>query len=169
MLQVAVPTRLDDVAVGEDDAAGLVDDEPRGVAGARHLGVEGARRGGAEDDDGGHDAGERAAPVLRHDRRLDLHRELPAGVLLGGALHGRPRSGAPVRRARLGRALRPALGFWGRGLQSDSEEDFYHHAGDVNLGWPDGDAGRGEREISGSWEWAGGECAAGCGWRADSR
>ena len=126
------------MAVGEDDAAGLVDDEPRGVAGARHLGVEGARRGGAEDDDGGHDAGERAAPVLRHDRRLDLHRELPAGVLLGGALHGRPRSGAPgpAGSARLGRVSPAGARVLGQGLESDTEEDFYHHAGDVNLGWP---------------------------------
>lgn len=55
------------MAVGEDDAAGLIDDEPRGVAGAGDLSVEGARRGGAEDDDGRHDAGERAAPVLRRN------------------------------------------------------------------------------------------------------
>ena len=40
-------TGLDDVAIGEDDAAGLVDDEAGGVAGAGDLGVEGARRGGA--------------------------------------------------------------------------------------------------------------------------
>lgn len=107
------------MAVGEDDAAGLVDDEPRGVAGARHLGVEGARRGGAEDDDGGHDAGERAAPVLRRDRRLDLHRQLAAGLLLGGALHRRPRSGfrSGGRRARLGSSGLSGgrLGFWARG------------------------------------------------------
>lgn len=75
------------MAVGEDDAAGLVDNEAGGVAGAGGLGVEGARRGGAEDDDGGHHAGERAAPVLRRDDRLDLHRQLPAGLLLPGALH----------------------------------------------------------------------------------
>ena len=75
------------MAVGEDDAAGLVDDEAGGVAGAGDLGVEGARRGGAEDGDGGHDAGERAAPVLGRDAGLDLHGQLPADLLLHGALH----------------------------------------------------------------------------------
>ena len=82
-----VCTGLDDVAVGEDDAAGLVDDEAGGVAGAGGLGVEGSRRGGAEDGDGGHDAGERAAPVLRRDAGLDLHPQLPGDLLLHGALH----------------------------------------------------------------------------------
>ena len=57
------------MAVGEDDAAGLVDDEPRGVAGARHLGVEGARRGGAEDDDGGLSWERREAKSARGDGR----------------------------------------------------------------------------------------------------
>jgi len=51
MIAGGVPTWLNDMAVSEDDAAGLVNDEPRGVAGARDLGVKGARRGGAEDDD----------------------------------------------------------------------------------------------------------------------
>jgi hypothetical protein len=92
-VKAAAATWLDDVAVGEDDAAGLVDDEPRGVAGASDLGVEGARRGGAEDDDGGHDARERAAPVLRGDTGLDLHRQLAAGLLLRRALH---RSADPI-------------------------------------------------------------------------
>lgn len=83
------------MAVGEDDAAGLVDDEAGGVACAGDLGVEGARRGGAEDGDGGHDAGESAAPVLRRDAGLDLHRQLPGDLLLHGALHRRRRSGPP--------------------------------------------------------------------------
>lgn len=110
------------MAVGEDDAAGLVDDEAGGVAGAGDLGVEGARRGGAEDGDGGHDAGERAAPVLRRDARLDLHRQLPADLLLHGALH---RGGdlAPRRaslpmplgfRARHGQREEPQFQFGGR-------------------------------------------------------
>lgn len=98
-------TGLYDVAVGEDDAAGLVDDEAGGVAGAGDLGVEGARRGGAEDGDGGHDAGERAAPVLGRDARLDLHRQLPADLLLHGALHRggdlAPRRASPAAAVRV--------------------------------------------------------------------
>lgn len=80
------------MAVGEDDAAGLVDDEAGGVAGTGDLGVEGARRGGAEDGDGGNDAGEGTAPVLGRDAGLDLHRQLPGDLLLRGALHRRRRA-----------------------------------------------------------------------------
>jgi hypothetical protein len=90
-----VPTWLDDMAVSEDYAAGLVNDETRGVAGARDLGVKGARRSGAEDDDGRHDARKRAAPVLRRDRRLDLHCQLSPGLLFRRALHRPPRSNFP--------------------------------------------------------------------------
>jgi len=114
MIAGGVPTWLNDMAVSEDDAAGLVNDEPGGVAGAGDLGVKGARRGCAEDDDGWHNARERAAPVLRRDRRLDLHRQLPAGLLLRGALHRQPRSNFPFRRPRFGQALRRSLGFWAR-------------------------------------------------------
>lgn len=92
---MAVPTWLDDMAVSKDDAAGLVNDEPRGIAGSSDLGVEGPWCGGAEDDDGWHDTGERAAPVLRRDRGLDLHRQLPACLLLRWALHRQPRSSFP--------------------------------------------------------------------------
>ena len=68
------------MAVGEDDAAGLVNDEARGMAGSRDPGVEGARRRGVEDDDGGHHAGERAAPALRRLRGHGLHRQLAANL-----------------------------------------------------------------------------------------
>lgn len=108
-----VPTWLDDMAVSEDYAAGLVNDETRGVAGARDLGVKGARRSGAEDDDGRHDARERAAPVLRRDRRLDLHCQLSPGLLFRRALHRPPRSNFPSV-ASIRRALRRSLGFWAR-------------------------------------------------------
>jgi hypothetical protein len=106
--KTATVTWLDDVAVGEDDAAGLVDDEPRCVAGAGDLSVEGERRGGAEDDDGGHDEGESAAPVIRRDAGLDLHRQLAAGLLLRRAFH---RSPDPIWPPNLRRPL--ALGFLG--------------------------------------------------------
>ena len=100
MLQVAVPTRLDDVAVGEDDAAGLVDDEPRGVAGARHLGVEGARRQSS----------------AMTDDSISIASSPPASSLAGLSMAGRD-LGLRVRLARLGSggSLRRALGFWGRG------------------------------------------------------
>jgi hypothetical protein len=117
--KTATVTWLDDVAVGEDDAAGLVDDEPRCVAGAGDLSIEGARRGGADDDDGRNDEGESAAPVIRRDAGLDLHRQLAAGLLLRRAFHRSPDPIWPPNRRR------PiTLGFWGC-------SDFCGHAADV--------------------------------------
>ena len=80
------------MAIGEDDAAALVDDEAGGVAGAGGLGVEGATGGGAKDDDGGDDLVECSPPVLGgghvllHRRRIDLHTQFVG--LHGGAAGG---------------------------------------------------------------------------------
>lgn len=89
-------TGLDDVPVGEDDPALLVDDEPGGVAGARRLRVEGAAGGGPQHDHGGDHPVEGPPPVLRGGgalpegpRPVDLHPQL--AVLHGGVYPHRRR------------------------------------------------------------------------------
>lgn len=69
------------MAIGENDAAALIDDEAGGVASGGGLGVEGASGGGAEDDDGGNDSVERLPPVLSSGDvflkwRIDFHAQV---------------------------------------------------------------------------------------------
>lgn len=74
-------TRLDDVAIGEDNTAALVDDEAGGVAGGGGLCIEGTSGGGSEYDDGGDDSVEGFPPVLGGcnvflEWRIDFHAQL---------------------------------------------------------------------------------------------
>lgn len=70
------------MAVGEDDATLLIDNEAGGVACCGRLSVERAASGGAEDDDSRDHFVERPSPVLSggdifpERRRVDLHAQI---------------------------------------------------------------------------------------------
>lgn len=74
-------TRLDNMAIGEDDPAALIDDKASGIASTSGLSVEGTTRGCPQNDDGWDDLAERLSPVVGcgrvlFERRIDLHGEV---------------------------------------------------------------------------------------------
>lgn len=108
-------TRLDNMAIGEDDPAALIDDKAGGIASTGSLSVEGATCGGPQNDDGGDDLGEGLPPVLRRrsalfERRVDLH----AQFVLNARSHGLLLRSQSLHRIAHGSLNRRE--FWGRGF-----------------------------------------------------